>query len=107
MADRPLWRQGFDAIERRVAGPVEGAVGSDLFADVVALGVRAQRGVQREVERRTRRVLHLVNVPTATDVRRVSEQLAELQRQVRELERVEPRAPMRNAGGRDDLRARS
>jgi hypothetical protein len=97
MADRPLWRQGFDAIERRVAGPVEGAVGSDLFADVVALGVRAQRGVQREVERRTRRVLHMVNVPTATDVRRVSEQLAELQRQVRELERVEPRAPLRNA----------
>jgi hypothetical protein len=107
MADHPLWRQGFDAIERRLAGPVEGAVQTDLFADVVALGVRAQRRAQREVERRTRRVLHMVNVPTATDVRRVSEQLADLQRQVRELERVEPRAPVRTARGRDTARPRS
>jgi hypothetical protein len=105
MADRPLWRQGFDAIERRLAGPVEGAVQTDLFADVVALGVRAQRRVQREVERRTRGVLHMVNVPTATDVRRVSEQLADLQRQLRELERVEPRPPARPANRRP--RARS
>ena len=91
MAQRPLWRQGFDAIERRVAGPVERAVGSDLFADLVAVGVRSQRAARREVERRTRALLHAVNVPTATDVRRVSEQVAELQRQLRELERVEPR----------------
>jgi hypothetical protein len=106
MADRPLWRQGFDAIERRLAGPVEGAVQTDLFADVVALGIRVQRRAQREVERRTRTILHAVNVPTATDVRRVSEQLAELQRQVRELERVEARpAPRRPATTR--ARARS
>ena len=100
MADRPLWRQGFDAVERRLAGPVEGAVRTDLFADVVALGVRAQRRLQREVERRTRSVLHAVNVPTATDVRRVSEQVAELQRQLRELERVEPRAAPRGTASR-------
>ena len=106
MADRPLWRQGFDAIERRLAGPVEEAVRTELFADVVALAIRARRRAQREVERRTRAVLHAVNVPTATDVRRVSEQLADLQRQVRELERVEPRpAPRRASAGR--ARARS
>jgi hypothetical protein len=106
MADRPLWRKGFDAIERRVAGPVEEAVQTELFADVVALGIRLQRRAQREVERRTRGVLHAVNVPTFTDVRRVSEQLADLQRQVRELERVEARpAPRRAAAPR--TRARS
>jgi len=31
-------------------------------------------------------VLHLVNLPTATDVRRLSEQVAALRREVRELQ---------------------
>ena len=86
-----------------MAGPVERAVGSDLFADLVALGVRSRRAAQREVERRTRGLLHAVNVPRASDVRRVSEQVAELQRQLRELERVEPRQA-RHAPGRPRTR---
>ncbi len=83
----PLWRQAFDAAERRVAGPVDQLVRSELFSDAVALGLRAGRGAQREVERRTRRALHLVNVPAATDVKRISEQLAALHREVRALQR--------------------
>jgi hypothetical protein len=82
----PLWRQAFDAVDRRVAAPAEALVGSELFVDAVALGVRGIRRAQEEVERRTRRTLHLVNLPAATDVRRVSEQLAALQRQVRALQ---------------------
>jgi hypothetical protein len=35
-------------------------------------------------------VLHFVNLPTATDVRRLSEQVASLQRQLRELEDRRP-----------------
>jgi hypothetical protein len=90
MADKPLWRQAFDAVEQRAAGPVEGAAHSDLFGDLVTLNVRLARRAQQEVERRTRRVLHLVNLPTATDVRRLSEQVASLQREVRELEDRRP-----------------
>ena len=86
MGEKPLWRQGFDAVDRRVAGPVEGAARSDAFADALALGLRAQRRLQREIERRTRRVLHFANLPTATDVRRLSEQVAALRRELRELE---------------------
>jgi polyhydroxyalkanoate synthesis regulator phasin len=86
MAERPLWRQAFDAVDRRIAGPVEGAARSDAFGDLLALTVRAERRLQREVERRTRRVLHFANLPTATDVRRLSEQVAELRRELRELE---------------------
>ena len=48
------------------------------------------RRAQREVERRSRRFLHAVNLPTATDVRRLSEQVASLQRQVRDLEDRRP-----------------
>ena len=82
----PLWRQAFDAVEGRIAPPAERAVQTDLFADAVALAFRGRRRIQREIERQSRRALHLVNIPTATDVKRVSEQLAALQRQTRALE---------------------
>ena len=95
----PLWRQAFDAVDRRIAGPVEGAVKTDTFSDAVAIGVRLQRRAQKEIERRTRRVLHLVNVPAATDVKRVSEQIAALQRQVRALQRELEAAQLGADGG--------
>jgi len=86
MADKPIWRQAFDAVDRRVAGPVEAGARSDVFSDLIALNLRVARRTQREIERRTRRALHLANLPTATDVRRLSEQVAALQRDLRELE---------------------
>jgi polyhydroxyalkanoate synthesis regulator phasin len=90
---KPLWRQLFDAVDRRVAGPVEAGTGSDAFGDLVAISWRLTRRVQREVERRSRRVLHLLNLPAATDVRRLSEQVAALQRELREIEDHEFKEP--------------
>ena len=90
MAGKPLWRQAFDAVDRRVAGPVEAGTRSDVFADALTVGWRLSRRMQREVERRTRHVLHLANLPTATDVRRLSEQVSALQRELRELQDRRP-----------------
>jgi len=90
MADKPLWRQAFDAVEKRAAGPVEAGAHSDVVGDLITLNVRLARRAQQEVERRTRRLLHMANLPTATDVRRLSEQVASLQREVRELENRRP-----------------
>jgi hypothetical protein len=87
MADRPLWRQAFDAAERALGGPAEAAVRSEAFNDALAATLRVQRRAQLEVERRTRRLLHMANVPTATDVRLLSQQVASLQREVRRLRR--------------------
>jgi len=84
---KPLWRQAFDSMERRVAGPTETAVRSDLFNDAVALTFRVQRRLGREVERRSRRALHSINLPAASDIKRVSDQVATLERQVRSLQR--------------------
>jgi hypothetical protein len=86
MAGKPLWRQLFDAFDDRVAGPVEAGTRSDAFGDLVAVGWRVGRRMQRELERRSRLVLHLLNLPAATDVRRLSEQVAALQRELREIE---------------------
>jgi polyhydroxyalkanoate synthesis regulator phasin len=87
MAGKPLWRQAFDAVDRRVAGPVERAAGSEAFGDALTLTLRLQKRVQAGVERRSRRALHLFNLPAASDVKRLSEQVAALRREVRELER--------------------
>jgi hypothetical protein len=85
MSGAPLWRRGFDALERPLGNVLADVARSGPFADGLALTLRLQRRLQREVERRTRRVLHLANLPAATDVRRLSQQLAQLQRQVRAL----------------------
>jgi hypothetical protein len=87
---KPLWRQAFDAVDRRVSGPVEAGARSDAFTDALTLGWRLSRRMQREVERRTRRVLHMANLPTATDVRRLSEQVSAVQRELRELQDRRP-----------------
>jgi hypothetical protein len=87
MAGKPLWRRAFDTVDRRVAGPVEAGAGSDAFLDALALGWRLRGRVAREAERATGRALHLLNLPAASDVRRLSEQVGALQRQVRELSR--------------------
>jgi hypothetical protein len=86
MADKPLWRQVFDAVDRQVAGPVEAGARSDTLGDVFALTWRLSRRMQQGLERRSRRVLHLLNLPTAMDVRRLSEQVAALQRELREMQ---------------------
>jgi len=90
MAAKPRWRQVFDAVDRRVAGPVEAGTRSDAFGDLVAVSWRLSRRVQQEMERRSRRALHLLNLPTATDVRRLSEQVAALRRELRELQDRRP-----------------
>ena len=90
MGSKPLWRQAFDAVDRRVSGPVETGARSDAFTDLLTVGWRLSRRMQREVERRTRHALHLANLPTATDVRRLSEQVSSLQREIRELQDRRP-----------------
>jgi hypothetical protein len=83
---KPLWRRTYDAVERPIAGRLEGAVQTEQFADVAALLVRTRAELGRRVERTTRRALHRVNLPAATDVARLREQVTALERSVRRLE---------------------
>ena len=87
MATQPLWRRAFDAVEKPLGDVLAQGARSGAFADSLAVGVRLQRRVQREIERRSRRTLHLFNLPSATDVRRLNRQVTDLRREVRELSR--------------------
>ena len=86
MADsRPLWRQAFDAAERRVTPRAETFVRTETFAIGAAL-VRQAGTVARDSARDlTTRAWHLLNLPAGTDVSRLRAQVGALDREVRRL----------------------
>jgi hypothetical protein len=86
MADqRPLWRKAFDSVERAIAPGLESAVRSEGFADVATVAMRVRADVARGAERAMRRALHLWNLPAGSDIKRLSEQVASVERRVRDL----------------------
>ena len=85
MSEPPLWRQAFDAVERRVTPRAEEFVRTETFAVGAALTRRAvtvARGSARDL---TARAWHLLNLPAGTDVSRLRAQVGALDREVRRL----------------------
>ena len=80
-------------LERAIAAPVEAAVHSDAYFDVVAELNRGTRRLTDAAESVSKRGLHLLNLPAGTDIRRVREQLARMDRRLlqisKELEELE------------------
>jgi hypothetical protein len=64
---------------------VESVVHSDTYFDALTGVKRAQAQLGRRVESVSRRILHLANLPAGTDIRRVREQLARMERRIVEL----------------------
>jgi ribosomal protein S15P/S13E len=86
MADqRPLWRKAFDSVERTIAPGLESMVRSEEFADVATVAMRVRTDVAHGMERAMRRALHFWNLPAGSDVKRLSEQVASVERRLREL----------------------
>ena len=81
----PLWRKAYDAIERPLAAGSGAWVQSETFMDLATVGFRVQRRVLRELQQNTERWLHLWGWVSRGDVLRLSNQVASLERQVREL----------------------
>ena len=91
MAAQPLWLKLVLRLERAVGGPVEAAVHSDTYFDVVTELSRGTRRLTGAVEGVSRRGLHLLNLPAGTDVRRLREQLARMDRRQRQISKeLEP-----------------
>lgn len=85
MSETPAWRRAYDTIEKPVGDALAAGARSGAMGDVTAIVIRVPRRLQKAVERRTRHLLHFVNIPTATDVRRLTAQVTELQRELRQL----------------------
>ena len=84
----PLWRKAYDAIERPLAAGSEAWIQSETFMDLATHSIRIQRRMLREVQQNTERWLHLWGFVSRSDVLRLSNQVASLERQVRDLRRA-------------------
>ncbi len=81
----PLWRQAFDAAERRVTPHAENLVRTPGFATGVTLLRRAQNLARDTARDVTARAWHLVNLPAGSDLARLRAQIGALDREVRRL----------------------
>jgi hypothetical protein len=89
-------------VERTVGEPIEAAVRSDTYFDLVSTTTRVRRKVGGAAEGVSRRCLHLLNLPAGSDIRRLRQQLARMERRlnelsndVAELDEAEPRSGVR------------
>lgn len=78
----PSWAELVQRFERAIGEPVESWVRSDTYFDAMTQANRARARMTRRFEHLAERWLHMFNVPAATDVRRLREQLSRLERQV-------------------------
>ena len=94
MTEPPLWRQAFDAVERRVTPHAEEFVRTETFAVGAALARRAVTLTRDTARGATTRFWHLIDLPAGTDVDRLRAQVGALDREVRRLTlQLEARQP--------------
>jgi hypothetical protein len=83
----PLWRLAFDLVERPVGAASEAWLQTDVFMDALAVSWKVQRRLTREMQRGVGLWLDLVGVPKRSDVTQLVNQVAGLERQVRQVTR--------------------
>ena len=83
----PLWRLAFDVIERPVAAASETWVQTEVFMDALAASWKLQRRLGRELQRGVGLWLDLWGLPRRSDLTSLVNQVASLERQVRQVTR--------------------
>jgi hypothetical protein len=81
----PFWLHAVYRLERAIGEPLEAALHSDTYFDAVTELLRARHSYGRVAEGVSRRLLHLLNLPAGSDIRRVREQLGRMERRLSEL----------------------
>ena len=83
--NQPLWLRAVLRVERAIGQPIESAVRSDVYFDVISTTTRVRRKAFGAAEGLSRRCLHMLNLPAASDVRRMRQQLSRVERRLTEL----------------------
>lgn len=84
-ANQPLWLRAVLKLERTIGEPVEAAVRSDTYFDLISTTTRVRRQVTGLAEGVSRRALHLINLPAGSDIRKMRQQLARMERRLNQL----------------------
>ena len=83
--NQPLWLRAVIRLERAIGEPIEAAVRSDTYFDLVSTTTRVRRKVTGTAEGVSRRCLHLLNLPAGSDIRSMRQQLARMERRLNQL----------------------
>ncbi len=100
----PLWLEAVRRFERAIGVPVERAVTSDAYFDMVPHLRRAQAQMAELVTAATEEWFRLFNLPAGSDIRRMREQLSRMERQ---LDRLTKELADREDGGIPTARERT
>lgn len=79
----PLWRRVVEQVDGAVTPAVNALMRSDELAALVTEVTRLRRAVEKKVDGASRRALHALNLPAATDVHRLLVQIGALQHELR------------------------
>ncbi len=94
VTERPSLVKAVSKVDAAVAPALQTVVQHEVVGLALAVAVRLQRGLSQRAERLSRHVLHAMNLPAGSDVRRLLAQLAMVEREVRDLKKAvtdEPR----------------
>jgi hypothetical protein len=83
--DNSPWLDAILKLERSVGARVETVLRSDAYFELVAQATRARKRLAGAVEGAQAEWLHLLNMPAATDVRGLREQVSRLERELEAL----------------------
>ena len=82
------WREIYDEWEKAVAPGLQQFTASDGFRDFMAASAKVTSAFTAEFERASRRWLHFWNLPAATDVRKLRQQVAAVDRELKGLKNL-------------------
>jgi hypothetical protein len=85
VSDKPQWRRAYEAVDAVIAPRLEALLQGSAFAGMVTHNARVSHALRTWSEQQTRRVWHLWNLPSGSDVRRLRRDVSALDRQVRRL----------------------
>ena len=77
----------YDELERRITPPVETVVHSDEFAVTMKLIGRTRAAIGGRIDAVGAAVLHTVNLPAGSDIRKLRRQVGDLDYEIRRLRR--------------------
>jgi hypothetical protein len=99
-ANQPFWLKLVLRFERVIGVPIESAVGSDTYFDLLTHANRTRIRLTELTERCSQEGLRLLNLPAGTEIRQLRAQLARVERQLGEIAKdIERHDPV---GSRDE-----
>jgi hypothetical protein len=119
MSEKPAWRKAIEEYERTIGGPLEEFIKSDQFADMAAKAAKQGGGQMPQgmgsgpipgMPASTTEWLHSMNLPAASDIEELREEIRALREDVRALTEAlhpEQAAPAAEPAPKQKPRAKS